>query len=158
MIWVLLIPLQKYESTFSLMLTANFLHQFQLVVFHWSLSYSKSSQDSRTLLNILADLNSAVIWMVSILPLISNSLSQLVSLSPSCSTTFQLSGKIQVFVQHFTFFHFHSMIRRSGKIHEMTSSLLVNTWSGLLTTILWSVCIAKSQRILCVSFSKTVNK
>ena len=33
--------------------------------FHWSLSVSKSPQVSRTLLSILADLNSAFIWMVS---------------------------------------------------------------------------------------------
>ena len=35
------------------------------MVFHWSLSDSKSSQVSRTLLSILAVLNNAVVWMVS---------------------------------------------------------------------------------------------
>ena len=35
------------------------------MVFHWSLSDSKSPQVSRTLLSILAVLNNAVIWMVS---------------------------------------------------------------------------------------------
>ena len=35
------------------------------MVFHWSLSDSKSPQVSRTLLNILAVLNNAVVWMVS---------------------------------------------------------------------------------------------
>ena len=35
------------------------------MVSQWSLSDSKSPQLSRTLLNILADLNNAVIWMVS---------------------------------------------------------------------------------------------
>ena len=35
------------------------------MVFHWSLSVSKSSQVSRTLLSILAVLNNAVVWMVS---------------------------------------------------------------------------------------------
>ena len=35
------------------------------MVFHWSLSDSKSPQVSRTLLSILAVLNSAVVWMVS---------------------------------------------------------------------------------------------
>ena len=34
------------------------------MVSHWSLNDSKSPQVSRTLLSILADLNSAVIWMV----------------------------------------------------------------------------------------------
>ena len=35
------------------------------MVFHWSLSDSKSPQVSRTLLSILAVLNNAVVWMVS---------------------------------------------------------------------------------------------
>ena len=43
------------------------------MVFHWSLSDSKSSQDSRTLLSILAVLNNVVVWMVSTSPPISKS-------------------------------------------------------------------------------------
>ena len=43
------------------------------MVFHWSLSDSKSPQVSRTLLSILAVLNNAVIWMVSTRPLTSKS-------------------------------------------------------------------------------------
>ena len=35
------------------------------MVFHWSLSDSKSPQVSRTLLSILAVLNNAAVWMVS---------------------------------------------------------------------------------------------
>ena len=68
-------------------------------------SDNKSLQVSRTLLIILADFNSAVVFMVSILPLISSSASpfsrvletvsrfqwQLVSLTTSCSTTFSSS-------------------------------------------------------------------
>ena len=38
------------------------------MVFHWSLSDSKSLQVSRTLLSILAVLNNAVVWMVSTRP------------------------------------------------------------------------------------------
>ena len=41
------------------------------MVFHWSLSNSESPKVSRTLLSILADLNNAVVWVVSAL-LISN--------------------------------------------------------------------------------------
>ena len=66
------------------------------------MSDSKSLQVSRTLLSILADLDNAVIWMVSTCPLASKSSSsftnslgiaqvhqlQLVSLSPSCSIVF----------------------------------------------------------------------
>ena len=35
------------------------------MVFHWSLSDSKSPQVSRILLSILAVFNNAVVWMVS---------------------------------------------------------------------------------------------
>ena len=49
----------------------SFSHQCQPLSFHWSLSDSKSPQVSRTLLSILADLNNAVVWMVSTRPLIS---------------------------------------------------------------------------------------
>ena len=51
----------------------SFSYQRWLVVFHWSLSDSKSPQVSWTLLSILADLNNAVVWMVSPSPLISKS-------------------------------------------------------------------------------------
>ena len=47
------------------------------MVFHLSLSDSKSSQVSRTLLSILADLNNAVAWMVPASALISKSSSLL---------------------------------------------------------------------------------
>ena len=43
------------------------------MVFHWSLSDSKSPQVSRTLLSILAVLSNAVVWMVSTRPQTSKS-------------------------------------------------------------------------------------
>ena len=43
------------------------------MISHWSLSDGKSPQVSRTLLSIPADLNNAVFWMVSTLPVISES-------------------------------------------------------------------------------------
>ena len=43
------------------------------MVFHWSLSDSKSPQVSRTLLSILAVLSNAVVWIVSTRPLTSKS-------------------------------------------------------------------------------------
>ena len=43
------------------------------MVFHWSLSDSKSPQVSRTRLSILAVLSNAVIWIVSTRPPISKS-------------------------------------------------------------------------------------
>ena len=50
------------------LLLNSFSHQFYLMVFHWSLSDSKSSQVSRTLLSIVVILCNAVVWMVSIRP------------------------------------------------------------------------------------------
>ena len=44
-----------------------------LMVFHRSLSDHKSPQVSRTLLSILTDFNNAVVWMISIRPVISKS-------------------------------------------------------------------------------------
>ena len=46
----------------------SFSYEHYLIVFHWKLSDSKS----RTLLSILADLNNAVVWMVSTRALIFN--------------------------------------------------------------------------------------
>ena len=43
------------------------------MVSHWSLSDSKSPQVSMTLLDILADLSNAVVWIVSTRPLVSKS-------------------------------------------------------------------------------------
>ena len=49
-----------------------FFSRSQLVVIHWGLSNSKSSQVSRSLISVRADLNNAVVCMVLILPLITN--------------------------------------------------------------------------------------
>ena len=49
-------------------------NQRYLMVFHLSLSDSKSSQISRTLFSILVNLNN-IVWMLSIRPLISKSFS-----------------------------------------------------------------------------------
>ena len=54
---------------------SEFFTHLWLVVFLWSLSDSKFPQISRTFLSILGDLNNAVVWMLSILPLISYSFS-----------------------------------------------------------------------------------
>ena len=51
-------------------LLESFSHQRYLMVFHWSLSNSKSPQVSRTLLSILAVPNNAVVWTVSTSPVI----------------------------------------------------------------------------------------
>ena len=117
-----------------IIIPSEFFTQVEQVIFHWSPSDSKSPQISRTLLSILADLNNAVTWMISILPLISKFFSPLLSLrgsfrvhqlylvspSPLCSTAvlflfffcfvlfcfvFLLFNKVQSFVYPFAFFY-----------------------------------------------------
>ena len=67
---------------------------------------------------------------------------------------FRCSGKVLVFISLLAFFYSHNVVRWNSKIHQITSSF-TNSKSGLLAWILWYVCISKSQRILCVSFSRT---
>ena len=93
------------------------------MVFHWSLSNSNSPQVSRTLLSIRADPNNAVVWMVSNRLLISKS-------SNHCTNTFVIVPSMPITVGYNYYY------------------LLIVTWFGLLTGILWSVYISKSQRIL----------
>ena len=50
------------------LLLQSFSHQYQLMVFHWSLSDSKSHQVSRTRISILAVFSNAVVWIVSTRP------------------------------------------------------------------------------------------
>ena len=52
---------------------------------HWSLSDSKSSQVTRTLRSILADLSNEIFWMVSIRPFISKSSTYFIN--PSVTVT-----------------------------------------------------------------------
>ena len=107
------------------------LHRW-LVIFHWGLIDSKDPQFTRTLLKILANLNVAVVWMVSIVLLSSNPSSSFPSLSeifqvhqllvvlllPSCSTVFVVRFQGPSICRFFQFFHFHSVVCRNGKIHQ----------------------------------------
>ena len=162
-----------------LLLSYSFECFSQLMVFHWRPSDSKCPQVCRTLLSILVDLKNGVVWMVSTRPLISKSscpytnplmtvLSTSITISItslSCSIVFSvllqdlgtylpfrfltilfcgLPGRQSLLFGRFSFlffFHFFFLltITRSGRLVEMT----------------WFVCISKSQRILCVSFSTT---
>ena len=75
----------------------------------------------------------------------------------SCSRVFQFSSKVEVLIILFAFFQFYSVVCRNSKVHNSASSLflLIIIRSGRLAEIRWSVCILKSQRRLCVSFSRT---
>ena len=77
------------------------------MVFRWSLRDSKSAQVSRTLLNILADLNTAVVWMVSTRPLISKFSSPFTNPSLTVARAPIPIGIIVTFIFH-SFFQFLS--------------------------------------------------
>ena len=128
------------------------------MVFHWGLNY-KSSQVSRTLLSILADLNNAAVWMVFTHPTISKSISPytnpLVTV-PRAPITF---GIIVTFMFHNLFnsqarSRYLSLLpgQQSPQFCKFSFFLLIMIRSGRLAKIWWSVRISKSQRSLCVSF------
>ena len=148
------------------------------MVFQWSLSDRKSLQVTRTLLSILADLNNHVVWIVSIHPLISDSsspLSKSLRTVPSIPITV---GIIIILIFHSFFFFFSSLAStclsfcflwfslygllgwQNPQYSKFSPfffsffnfSLLIITRSGHLAKIRDSVCISKSQRILCISF------
>ena len=142
------------------------------MVFHWSLSESKSPQVSRILLSILAVFKNAVIWMVS------NHLPTSKSSRPFNNPSVTVPkapitiGTIDTFMFHSSFnslarlrylsFFSHSLsfIRWSAwtaksTILQILFFLLIIIRSGLLAEIRWSVCMSKSHRSLCVSFSRT---
>ena len=143
------------------------------MVFHWSLSDSKSPQVSRTHLRILVVLSNAVVWIVSTHPptfkssrLFNNPL----VIVPNAPITI---GTIVTFMFH-SFFNF---LARSRYLSFFSLSFRFNLWSAgtakstilqilffflviilrsdLLAGIRSSVCMLKSHRSLCVSFSRT---
>ena len=127
--------------------------------FHWSLSESQSPQVSRTLLNILAVFNNALVWMVSTRPSIFKSSSPfnnpLVTVPKAPITIgtivtimfhsfFQFSSKVQVLILFFTFFQFYSEVSRDSKVNNFTNSLfllLIIIRSGLLAKIIIIIII-----------------
>ena len=142
---------------------------------YWSLSDCKFPQVSRTLLRILADLINAVIWMVSTCLLVSKSSSSLVTIpiapiTIGITVTFMFHSFFGFFLfcslarsrylSLFAFFQFYPFVRQKGKVHYSAVYfiylfLLTIPRSGRLAEIRWSVYFSKSQRILCVSFSRT---
>ena len=144
------------------------------MVFHWSLSDCKSPQISRTLLSILAVLNNAVVWMVSTRPPTSKSTSPfsnpLVTVSKAPITTgiidtcmfhsffnsLARSRYLSFFSHSFSFILWSAGTEKSTILQVLFSFFLIIIKSGFLAEISWSVCIPKSHRSLCVSFSRTV--
>ena len=99
-----------------LLLLANFSHKRWSVGFYWILSDSKFSQISKTLLGILADLNSAVVWIVLILspiPICSNPVSKPLEIFLSAPITIGITV-IHMFLSFFFFcFFFFRFLARS---------------------------------------------
>ena len=148
----------------------SFSHQCQLMVFHWSLSDSKSPQVFRTRLRILAVLSNAVVWIVSIRPPTSKSsgpFNNPLVIVPNAPITI---GTIVTFM----FYSFFNSLARSrylsffslsfrfilwsagtakSTILQILFLLLIVMRSGPLAGMRWSVCM--SHRSLCVSFSRT---
>ena len=142
------------------------------MVLHWSLSDSKSPQVSRTRLRILAVLSNAVVWIVFTRPPISKSsrpFNNPLVIVPNAPITI---GTIVTF----TFHSFFNSLARSRYLSFFSLSFRFILWSagtakstilqipffmliimssGLLAGIRWSVCMLKSHRCLCMSFSRT---
>ena len=137
------------------------------MVFHWSLSDSKSPQVSRTLLSILAILNNAVVWMVSTRPPTSKSSSPFsnplvtvpnapitIAMFHSFFNSLTRSSYLSFFSHSFIFIQWSAGTVKST-ILQVLCFLLIIIKSGLLAGIRRSVCMLKSHRCLCVVFSRT---
>ena len=144
------------------------------MVFHWSMSDSKSPQVSRTLLSILAVLNNAVVWMVSPGP--PNSKSSSPFSNPLVTVP---NAPITIGIIVTSMFHsFFNSLARSRYLSFFSHSFSFTLWqpgqqsrlffkfsfffllliiikSGFLAWIRWSVCMLKSHKSLCVLFSRT---
>ena len=106
-----------------------------------------------TLISILAEFNCAVVWMVSILHLISSSVCLF---SRSLGTIRKALVTISITVT----FSFFSCLARSMYLFvfsvfflSMLYLLVINTRCVLLVGVWQSVCVSKPQRISCISFS-----
>ena len=106
------------------------------MIFHWSLSDSKSPQISRTILRILTDLNNAIVYMVSHSPLIfksSNSFTKPLGtvVSPSFSYPLDFFSPL-VHISFFAFFSSYSVVCWDGKVHCPVGSLFFWLSLGLV--------------------------
>ena len=106
------------------------------MVFHWSLSDSKSPQVSRTLLSILAVFNSAVVWMVSTRPPTSKSS----SLFNNPLVTVQKAPITIGIIVAFMFHSFFNSLARSMCLSFFSHSFRFILWSaGTSKTTIWQI-------------------
>ena len=143
------------------------------MVFYWSLSDSKSPQVSRTRLRILAVDSNAVISILSTRPSTSKS-SRLFNnplvivprapITVGTIVTFMFrsffnclarSRYLSFFSLSFRFILWSTGKAKSTILQILFFFLLIIMRSGLLARIMRSVCILKSHRSLCESFSRT---
>ena len=138
----------RYECVFKyllLLLLFYYYYYYLLIrifhmVFHWSLSDSKSPHVSRTLLRILVVLNNVVVWTVSTHPPTSKSSSPFsnplvtvpnapitiaITVTFMFHSVFQFHSKVKVFILLFTFFQFYSVVSRDTKVDNFPSSLFL---------------------------------
>ena len=101
------------------------------MVFHWSLSNSKSPQVSRTLLSILSVLNNVVVWMVSTRPATSKSSSPFSNPLVTVPNAPITIGIIVTFMVH-SFFN------------SLARSRYLSFFSHSFSFILWSAGTVKS--------------
>ena len=112
------------------------------MVFHWSLSDSKSPQVSRTRLSILAVLSNAVVWIVSTRPPTSKS-------SRPFNNPLVIVPNIPITIGTIVTFMFHSFF------NSLARSRYLSFFSLSFRFILWSAWTAKSiiLQILLLSYS-----
>ena len=96
------------------------------MIFHWSVSDRKCSQVSRTLLSILADLNNAVVWIVSARPLISKSFNPRTNPLMTVSNAPIKIGITVTFMLHC----FFSSLARSRFLYLFSLSFSFTRWSA----------------------------
>ena len=111
------------------------------MVFHWSLSNSKSLQVSRARHRILAVLSNAVIWIVFTRPPTSKSSrpfnnplvivpEALISIGTivyfHVPQFFQFSSKVEVLILFFTFLQIYSVVHRDDKVDNFVNSLFLS--------------------------------
>ena len=121
--------------------------------------------------SILSNLNNTVVWIVSTRTLISKSSPPLVNIPRAPITTgiivtfmfhnfFQFPSKVQALILLFAFFQFYcgppgQQSPQFCKFSLFFVLFFIIIKCGRLAKIMWSICIQKSQRSLCISFSST---
>ena len=106
------------------------------MVFHLSLSDSKSPQVSRTLLSILADLNNAVVWIVTTLLLTFTSSSCRINPLMTMPRGPIIIGVAVTFLLH----SFFNSLARSRYLYLFSFSFNFTVWSaGTAKSTIWQV-------------------